>query len=180
MSYFVFVDNSNVWIEGKYVSAVKQGYARNIYEAHANNCQDYGWALDFGRLLYTVTETNIAEVKGAVLFGSKPTDKDSLWSAMEKSGFEVINVPRNVANKEKKVDTGIVTAIMKTLYTKAQPNDEFVLVMGDADFVPVMEQIRENGVKATVAFWNHASGELRASADKFFDLNAVIDSITYE
>ena len=179
MGYFVFVDNSNVWIEGKYVSAVKRGFAKNVFEAHSNNCQDYGWAIDFGRLLYTVTETNIADVKKAVLFGSKPTDKDSLWNAMEKSGFEVRNHPRNVSNKEKKIDTGIVASLMETLYTEAQEGDEFVLVMGDADFVPVMEKIHKRGMKATVAFWSHASGELKMASDKFIDLNTVIDSITY-
>ena len=85
MSYYVFVDNSNVWIEGKFVSAVKKGFAKNIYEAHEHFCQDDGWAIDFGLLLYAVTETNVDEVNEAILFGSKPTDKDSLWNAMKKS-----------------------------------------------------------------------------------------------
>lgn len=179
MSYFVFVDNSNIWIEGKYVSAVKKGYANNIYEAHSKNCQDNSWAIDFGRLLYAVTDTNVADIKDAVLFGSKPTDKDSLWKAMESVGFKVVNIPRNVANKEKKVDTGIVAEILRTLYTKAEEGDEFILLMGDADFVPVMEQIAERKMSTTIAFWSHASGELKAAADRFIDLNAIIDKITY-
>lgn len=30
MGYYVFVDNSNVWIEGKYASAVRKGLARDV------------------------------------------------------------------------------------------------------------------------------------------------------
>lgn len=178
MSYYVFVDNSNVWIEGKYVSAVNKGCAPNIFAAHNNYCQDDAWTIDFGRLLYTVTETNISDIADAVLFGSKPTDKDSLWDAMRKVGFEVVNLPRNAANKEKKIDTGLVSRILQTLYTKAKEGDVFVLVMGDSDYVPVMQQISERKIKTIVAFWNHVSGELKEAADVFIDLTACIDSIT--
>ena len=179
MAYYVFVDNSNVWIEGKFVSAVINGHSSNIYEAHNNNTQDNSWAIDFGRLLYQVTETDITDVKKAVLFGSKPTDKDSLWDAMRQSGFTVINKERNAANKEKQIDTGIVAEILKTLYTEAAENDVFVLVMGDSDYVPIMRQISEKGIRTTVAFWDHASGELRQAADKFLSLNGIINRITY-
>lgn len=179
MGYHVFVDNSNVWIEGKFASAVKKGFASNLIEAHKNNCDDKGWAIDFGRLLYAATDTNIQEVKNAILFGSKPTDKDSLWNAMRECGFEVRNLPRNVANKEKKVDTGIVAEILKTLYTKAVEGDVFILIMGDSDFVPVIQQIRNMKMKTTVVFWDNVSGELKAEADNYINLSPIIDKITY-
>ena len=98
---------------------------------------------------------------------------------MKKAGFTVHNIQRNVANKEKKVDTGIVAEILKVLYTEATPGDTFVLVMGDSDFVPVMNQITDYGVKAVVAFWDNVSGELKTTADEFISLNNVIDKITY-
>lgn len=179
MSYYVFVDNSNVWIEGKFVSAVKKQLVANLSEAHEKRIQDNNWTIDFGRLLYQVVDTNILDVAEAILIGSKPTDKDSLWNSMEKCGFRVINRPRNAANKEKQIDTGIVTEIMRHLYQSAKEGDIFVLVMGDSDFVPVMKDIKEKGVKAHIAFWNHASGELKNAADKFINLTDVIDKITY-
>jgi len=179
MSYFVFVDNSNVWIEGKYYSAVHKGNVDSIYNAHALSIQDNSWAIDFGKLLNEVTNSHVSDIKNAILFGSKPTNKDSLWNAMKKAGFTVHNIQRNVANKEKKVDTGIVAEILKVLYTKATPGDTFVLVMGDSDFVPVMNQITDYGVKAVVAFWDNVSGELKTTADEFISLNNVIDKITY-
>lgn len=179
MSYYVFVDNSNVWIEGKYVSGIIKGLAQSLEEAHNNKIQDNSWTIDFGKLLYCVTETNISDISEAVLIGSKPTDKDSLWNAMEKAGFTVVNKSRNAANKEKQIDTGIVSVICKYLYKNAKPGDTFVLVMGDSDYVPVVKDIKDEHINVVVAFWDHASSELKSRSDKFISLNEIIDKITY-
>ena len=85
MSYFVFVDNSNVWIEGKVASAVAKGWAPNTYAAHASKIEDSAWRIDFGKLLSFVTDGNVTDIKHAILFGSKPPLHDSLWNAMEKA-----------------------------------------------------------------------------------------------
>ena len=74
MSYFVFVDNSNVWIEGKFVAGVKNGWAANIFEAHQKRAQDDSWRIDFGKLLAFVTDNHTADVKRAILYGSKPPE----------------------------------------------------------------------------------------------------------
>lgn len=179
MSYYIFVDNSNVWIEGKFYSAVKKGYAANIYDAHEKGIQDNSWTFDFGKLLFELSGNQISSVKAAILFGSKPTDKDSLWDAMRQAGFTVQNIDRNIANKEKKIDTGIVAAILETLYTKSSSGDIFVLAMGDSDYVPVLEKLSKMNVKSVVAFWDNASGELKKSADEFLSLNSIYDKITY-
>ena len=49
MANFLYVDNSNVWIEGMHVAAVATGIAPDIWTAQSNNICDYGWKLDFGR-----------------------------------------------------------------------------------------------------------------------------------
>lgn len=179
MSYFVFVDNSNVWIEGKFASAVAKGWAKNTVEAHMLNIQDLSWRLDFGKLLRSVTSGHANLIKKAVLFGSKPPHNDSLWNAMAKAQFEVIALDRNVAGKEKAVDTGIIAKIDKALYKEAQDGDTFILVMGDKDFIPALEAIREEGCLSVVAFWNNASGELIAEADNFIDLTSIIQDISH-
>ena len=179
MSYYVFVDNSNVWIEGKYVSGINKGLASSLEEAHEKRIQDNSWTIDFGKLLYSVTDTKIADIAEAILIGSKPTDKDSLWKAMEKAGFSVVNKSRNIANKEKQIDTGIVSVICRYLYKNAKAGDTFVLVMGDSDYVPVLKDIKTEGIKCVVAFWEHASSELKTGCDKFISLNNLLDKITY-
>lgn len=52
MSFFVFVDNSNVWIEGKIASAVAKGWAKNHVEAHRKKIKDSSWRIDFDKSLY--------------------------------------------------------------------------------------------------------------------------------
>ena len=179
MSYFVFVDNSNVWIEGKIASAVAKGWAKNHIEAHRKKIEDCSWRIDFGKLLLCVTSGNIQSIKKAVLFGSKPPHNDSLWNAIANAQFEVIALNRNIAGKEKAVDTGIIARIDKALYKEASAGDTFVLVMGDKDFIPALEAIRDEGCSSVIAFWNNASGELVSEADCFIDLTTKISQISH-
>ena len=74
MGKCVYVDNSNVWIEGKYHSAVSKGMVADVYEAHDNRICDMPWAYDFGKLLNIVCDGDISDIKRAVLYGSRPTD----------------------------------------------------------------------------------------------------------
>ena len=182
MSYFVFVDNSNVWIEGKFASAVAKGWAKNIYEAHLHKCDDKTWRIDFGKLLSCVSNGNISDIKKAVLFGSKPPHTDCLWQAMALAQFEVVALDaldRNIANKKKAIDTGIIAKIDKSLYKDASEGDTFVLVMGDKDFKPAIEAIRDENCKSVVAFWDNAAAELISEADEFINLTPLLQSITY-
>lgn len=179
MGYFIFVDNSNVWIEGKYVSAVRKGLAADIVEAHNMKKSDNAWKIDFGKLLNCVVAGDVTNVKEAIIVGSKPTNKDSLWKAMEAAGFDVETHPRNQSNKEKKIDTGVVQKINDTLYEKSEEGDEFILVMGDRDYVPVVEAIERKKRIAHIAFWEHVSGELTVAASKYTNLNDHFDEIEY-
>ena len=179
MAYYVFVDNSNVWIEGKFTSAVHKGWAKSIWEAHNIGAEDNSWRLDFGKLLSFVTDGNLSDVKHAVLFGSKPPKQDSLWSAGKKANYEVVALDRNSANKEKGIDTGIVQRIDRDLYTEADEGDVFILVMGDKDYIPSIQAIHEQNCIARVAFWDNASGELISEADEYINLTQDISQITH-
>ncbi|WP_083883552.1 NYN domain-containing protein [Spirulina subsalsa] len=119
-------------------------------------------------------------MKRAVLFGSRPPASDSLWGIAQRVGFEPIIVDRNIANKEKKVDTGIVTEMMRDAYTKIdKTEDVLTLVAGDADFVPTIESLRRDGYVIEVFFWNHASQELKNACDKFVPLDSHLDYLGY-
>ena len=72
MANFVYVDNSNLWIEGMHVSAVVHGLAPSILIAQEEKISDFDWKLDFGRL-YEFAVGGGAEVGRAVIFGSTPT-----------------------------------------------------------------------------------------------------------
>jgi hypothetical protein len=48
---FLYVDNSNVRIEEMHVAAVRSRLALDISSAQEHKICDYGWKMDFGRLL---------------------------------------------------------------------------------------------------------------------------------
>ena len=115
-----------------------------------------------------------------MLFGSRPPPNDSLWAAAERAGFEVVVEDRNIRNKEKKIDTGIVAAMTKDAYTICdRGSDTITLVGGDADYVPAVVPLVEDGFNVEVVFWNHASGELKGSCSKFIDLNPMLNHLAY-
>jgi len=169
---YVYVDNSNVFIEGRRVSAVAQGVAPDIFEAMRSQILDPYYTIDFGRLHQFVAGADKSQIARASLFGSRPPPDDSIWKFAKKAGFEVILVNRNFLNKEKKVDTGIVTAMMKDAYRQADvKNDVLTLVAGDGDYVPAIEELKKDGFRVELVFWDHASPELRAVASRFISLN---------
>src|ERR1035441_7523483 len=78
MAEFLYVDNSNVFIEGKRVSAVKRGIALSIDDAIRCRVLDNDYRMDFGRLHDLIAGRDPSQIKRAVLFGSRPPKNDSL------------------------------------------------------------------------------------------------------
>ena len=180
MAEFVYVDNSNVFIEGKRVKAVEAGLAMNIWEAMDNRILAQAYKIDFGRLHDFIAGEDEAQIKRCMLFGSRPPANDSLWSIARKAGFEVVVEDRNVANKEKKIDTGIVAAMTKDAYTITnRENDTITLVAGDGDFVPSVRLLVDDGFNVEVVFWAHASQELKAVCSKFVALDPILNHLAY-
>lgn len=177
MSDWVYVDNSNVFIEGKRVSAVKRGLASNIYDALDHGILDHEYRMSFGKLYQFVVGNNRSETARAMLFGSRPPENDVIWDIAKKVGWEVITHDRNFANKEKKIDTGIVTAMTRDAYRNAQKGDIFTIVSGDNDYVPTVEQLCADGFQVDVVFWEHAGKELRQVASNFISLDSHLETL---
>lgn len=177
MANLLYVDNSNVWIEGMHVAAAKHGHAPNVWAAVQNRICDYNWKLHFGKL-FAFAGGDRADVKRAALFGSRPPQNDSLWVAAERTGFEVKVYDRNVANHEKKIDTDIAATMMEDSYERLEiGKDEITLVSGDADYVPAIEKLKKRGIPVHVVFWGHASRELKEIATKFVDLDPYLEHL---
>jgi uncharacterized LabA/DUF88 family protein len=177
MANLLYVDNSNVWIEGMHVAAVASGMVPDLWTAQENNVCDTNWKLDFGKL-FQFAGGDRAQVKRAVLFGSRPPPNDSVWDAARRNGFEPVVYDRNVRNKEKKIDTDVVATMMEDSYERLDRDaDEMTLVAGDADYVPMIEKLRARGIRVHVVFWDHASREIRAAASQFTSLNQYLDHL---
>lgn len=175
---YIYVDNSNLYIEGRRVSAVATGLASSIVEAMNLGILDHGYTISFGKLHQFLTGDDLSKIKRAALYGSRPPPNDSIWQYAKKAGFELHLEDRNYANKEKKIDTGIATLMTKDAYKHGKPaEDIFVLVAGDKDYVPTLNELRADGYNVEVVFWNHAAQELKDAATKFIALDSFLDNL---
>lgn len=176
LKHYIYVDNSNLFIEGQRVSAVKQGHSPNIFDAMNKGILDFGWNLDYGHL-YEIVCGSPDEVAAARLWGSPPPG-DSFWEMVKRKGFDVKIYEKNFAGKEKKVDTAIAYHMAKDAYTIVEKNKaELTLVAGDKDYTPAVEDLVREGFQVGVAFWGHAAKELRDAATGFFNLDQYVDIV---
>lgn len=170
MLSYTYVDNSNVFIEAQRVSAIEKGMAVDLYDAIDRRVFDWSYKLDYGKL-YEYLCGDGQEVGCAKLWGSPPPS-DSFWKMVEQKGFEVKTYDRSLSGKEKKVDVAIAHAMTKDAYTKIdKANAEIVLVAGDKDYMPVIEDLKSEGFRVVVVFWDHAAQEVKQAATKFISLN---------
>ena len=172
MTNYVYVDNSNIYIEGYRIQAVKSGKAKNIFDAMNNGIVDLGWNLDYGRLYEFFCEDGDV----ARLWGSPPPG-DSFWEMIKRKGWDVKIYEKDIRHKEKKVDVAIGYAMAKDAYSKVdKKKDTLTLVAGDKDYVPAISDLKTDGFNVDVAFWGHAAKELREAA-KFIDIDKYHDHI---
>lgn len=180
MVLFVYVDNSNLYIEGMRVSAVQRGLVPSVQEAMALHTVDHDWSYDFGKL-YQAICPDTAQIGRSALFGSRPPANDSLWEMARVEGFEVTTFDRNFANHEKEVDVAISTLLMEDSYEHMQATrgDRAVLVSGDRDYVPTVKSLARRGLPTTVVFWDHATARLlRETADDYVVLDPLFQHLT--
>jgi uncharacterized LabA/DUF88 family protein len=60
----------------------------------------------------------------------------------------------------------------KDAYTKIdKTNSEIVLLAGDKDYMPVIDDLKSEGFMVVVVFWDHAAREVKEAATKFISLN---------
>lgn len=180
---YIYVDNSNLYIEGRRVAAVTSGMAPNIIEAMNNGILDQGYTISFGKLHEFLCGADKREIKRAALFGSRPPPNDGIWQYAKRAGFELHLEDRNWANKEKRIDTGIATLLTKDAYKSdayrsGNPKaDTFVLVAGDSDYVPTINELKVDGFEVEVVFWSHAAKQLKDVASKFVGLDQYLENL---
>ncbi|HVI51215.1 MAG TPA: NYN domain-containing protein [Candidatus Sulfotelmatobacter sp.] len=174
MTTYTYIDNSNLYIEGCRIAAVKRGMAADVYEAMNLFIVDHTWRMDYGKLYdFICGENSIAR-----LWGSPPPG-DSFWNMLDHKGFNPTVYEKNFSNKEKKVDVAIAHRMTKDAFTIIEKTrDEIILVSGDTDYVPVVTDLVADGFKVEVAFWDHAGRELREIATDFISLNKYHDHLT--
>lgn len=171
----IYLDNSNIWIEGKRVSAAQKGGL----PTKKQKSLDDSYRLDFGHLIEIVCGYKV-DLGKLMFYGSEPPPTDSVWRAAKTHGFQNKIFQRSKHNKEKMVDTQLTVDLITDIHTIFRPeSDAIVIVAGDADYVPAIRTARDKGYFVKVAFWNHASGDIKKAASEFVNLDSHFNQLAY-
>ena len=149
---YVFVDDSNLWIEGQRYGARRQ----KLSDAD----RDPRFRVDLGKFLDLVVGKR--SVADAFLYGSKPPPNDSVWAAARKKNFTVSLFDRAGGvpyGREKQVDMAMGTQITKSA-CKCDPGEKdrvvFVIVTGDRDFSSPVQCALDEGIQVELWAWKNA------------------------
>jgi uncharacterized LabA/DUF88 family protein len=175
MDHNLYMDNSNVWIEGQRVSAAKRGPTKQL-----TRDLDRSYRIDFGRLI-EITCGYDASLGKLMFYGSEPPPTDTVWQSARDHGFRDRIFQRSKHRKEKMVDTQLTVDLIQDIHTELDPTtDRIIIVAGDADYVPAINAARAKGFYVRVAFWNHASGLIKKAGSEFQSLNPHMRDLTYK
>ncbi|MGC1495413.1 MAG: NYN domain-containing protein [Sulfitobacter sp.] len=175
MGEYVYVDYSNLFIEGQRVSAVLNRQVGSITDAMATRTIDYNYRIDIDQLYHFLAGVRPKDIQRAVLFGSETPDNQWLWALAQKAEFETITHFRNAANKEKRVDASLITELLRDAYKRGTTKDVFRLVAGDGDYIPAVQRLVDDGYNVEVLFWDHASHGLVKACTNFTSLTNRLD-----
>ncbi len=84
-----------------------------------------------------------------------------------RSGIDLIQMPENGGRDRKRVDIAIVVDAMEVLFT-LRGISMFVLIAGDADYVPLVKALRRHGKKTLVIASKHNVSSLLVSLSDMF------------
>lgn len=165
----LFIDNSNVYIEGQRV-------AREAF--HYDDPLVLRFRISFGGLLEFIRRER--KLEEAVLVGSRPPPNDALWQKLRTLGIDARIFDRSIyTRKEKRVDAEMTNAIRDTLEDNPEPGT-IALVAGDADYVPTLERCLKKQWTVELYFWDQAASALKQlEGVTFIDLAAGFEEITF-
>lgn len=175
MAEYMYVDDSNLWIEGMRVAAVHNRLAYSVEHAMQEGILEHGWMFDFYRLK-DFAFGSTGQPARAVVYGSRTGSNQEMWKVAERSGFEVKTYDREPHAKEKKVDTSMSVDMVMDAFRRMCPGDDTVTIFaGDADYVPAVCALKTHHLHTVVCFWDHASRELKEECDEFIALDPYLD-----
>ena len=138
------------------------------------------YPINFGELYDFVAESEPNKIRGHCCW-DRVLRKATRFGRLQKTSGLKFCDRRNVENREKKVDTGIVAAMIKDAYTRiSRKNDTISLVAGDSDYVPAVRMLVADGFHVEVVFWSSVSWELKKEASKFIELDKHLETLKYD
>ena len=142
---YVFIDDSNLWIEGQKARAKKLVDADN----------DPRFRVDLGKFLNLVAKDY--HISKAFLYGSVPPPNDTVWKAAREKNYDVKTFQRSGSGREKEVDVAMASDIIQELYqTESTVNVTFIVVTGDRDLKPPIKKTLEKTVPVELWSWENS------------------------
>ncbi|KAH6663936.1 hypothetical protein F5X68DRAFT_161167 [Plectosphaerella plurivora] len=139
---YVYIDNSNLWIQGQRTWASRHGLRT-----------DPVWRFDAGKVI-SLIESHLEpveddeEVRTQVnLYGSSPPPVDTVWRAIAAKNVSVSTFARSALTGK---DTRAVRDMM------LGESSEFVIISGDSDLYPAAAAIAECGFVVHIWSWDNA------------------------
>lgn len=145
---WIFVDNSNIWIEAKKLMSRVKNFMTS---------EDPRVRIDVGKLADVIASGR--PVAQGFLYGSVPPLVDSVWKKIEEKGWKVCTKQRSViTGREKQVDAQLITDVTElAIETPIHKRTTIVLVTGDADVIPALDKvIKKEPWKIEVFTWRQA------------------------
>ncbi|EEU34708.1 uncharacterized protein NECHADRAFT_87019 [Fusarium vanettenii 77-13-4] len=136
----IYIDNSNVWIQGQRTSAEKRGLPEKL---------DPTWRFDAGKLKNVLTQNcglpADEDVQAIVdLYGSTPHEIDATWRAIESCDVRVHTFERSSWTKREKKST-----------LKSSRPRTFIIVSGDKDLIRAVLRIAKREFQVHVWSWRN-------------------------
>ncbi len=176
MRSYIFVDNSNIFIEGQKAAAM------------AENSETQGklYRLDFGRLFRYLTpkgSTAFFQLDSELfpkLYGSEPPPLDTLWQILKQMGVGLKVFQRNPRGIEKRVDAALIIDVSRLVYKlQPKPDGEIVIVAGDLDYYDLVGLAKGAGWNVRIVCWRHATAGPLQSLSAFEDLTPQIKTVGF-
>lgn len=126
---------------------------QNLFWGIVNNEGSISFRIDFGRLLLAAARKANGQARGvktAYIAGVIPDD-DTFWEVAKSQGFTVRRGYLGMNNRSKQDDAYLITDLVTTLYEEQGPST-IVIVAGDADYLPPLQQALVKGWRTEVAF----------------------------
>lgn len=137
MTIHLFVDNSNVLIEGRRFS-----YRKTKKRSKLSPHTDDKYEIDWGKFIYLMKENDKRDLADVpILYGSRPPPDDSVWERIRSDGFDAKVFDRNIRNQEKSVDMSMGLDASDRFHT-VTPAATIAIAAGDADYVPAIKRAR--------------------------------------
>jgi hypothetical protein len=176
MGVSIFWDNSNIWLVGRNVCAVKEPGKESDFRIHFKNLLEFA--------------ANGQKVEYAYAAGSIPPPNDDLWAWFTKLGITLDKPERSISGNEVNVDE-LVHLAMANRAIDIHPNHErFVLLTGDGagynqgkGFIAQLNRVLQMGNEIEVVSWDAGCNRnLKTFAQThgtYRSLESVYDHVTF-